>query len=161
MLGAVEAMPETDIDAILKSHPLFAGLPQPLIDAALETASVTEVGAQHKVFKQDAPAEHMYIVMDGAVEVEVPALMGPPAVIQHLQAGAPLGWSWLLPPYRWHFDCRAVEASRLLTLDGRALREFCESHPEMGYELMKRTASMMQERLEAARKQVMDAYDGT
>ena len=29
--------------------------------------------------------------------------------IETLDAGEILGWSWLFPPYRWHFDAPRVE----------------------------------------------------
>jgi len=156
----VDPTPETEIDTALTTHPLFVGLPQPLLDKAKQGAVLLQVRNGHRVFRQDAPAENMFLVLQGSVVVEVPALVGHPAVIQRLGPGAPLGWSWLLAPYHWHFDCRAAEPAMLLSLDGRELREFCDAHPEHGYELVKRIASLMQERLEAARRQVMRLYDG-
>ena len=30
--------------------------------------------------------------------------------IETLEAGEVVGWSWLFPPYRWHFDARALDA---------------------------------------------------
>ena len=32
-------------------------------------------------------------------------------MIETLEAGEVVGWSWLFPPYRWHFDARALDAA--------------------------------------------------
>ena len=38
-----------------------------------------------------------------------------------------LGWSWLIPPYRWRFDARAVE----MTLRGRKLLALHQANPAL------------------------------
>ena len=61
--------------------------------------------------------------------------------------GEVLGWSWLFPPYRWHFDARALEPVRAIAFDGACLRGKCEADHELGYELMQRFAQVLIERL--------------
>jgi len=70
-----------------------------------------------------------------------------------------LGWSWLIPPYRWNFLARAVEESDLLEFDGGAILARCEEDPKFGYELFKCFAALMSERLAAARQKMMDQWD--
>ena len=38
--------------------------------------------------------------------------------IETIEAGEVLGWSWLFPPYRWHFDARALAPVRATAFDG-------------------------------------------
>jgi CRP-like cAMP-binding protein len=64
----------------------------------------------------------------------------------------------MVPPYRWHFDARAVEVTRAIALDGKCLREKCQEDHDLGYEIMKRFALIIAERLEATRLQLMDIY---
>ena len=61
--------------------------------------------------------------------------------IQTVGPGSMLGWSWLIPPYRWSFDARAVAPTSVIVVDGERLREACESDLKLGYELMKRFAN--------------------
>jgi CRP-like cAMP-binding protein len=75
-----------------------------------------------------------------------------------LAAGEVLGWSWLIPPYHWKFDARAIEQTRALALDGKCLRTKCEEDHDLGYELLKRFAQIMEERLQATRLQLLDVY---
>jgi hypothetical protein len=66
-----------------------------------------------------------------------------------------LGWSWLFPPYFWHFNARAVEPTDAFFLNAPPLRAECESDHELGYELIKRIAQVMLKRLQAIRWQLL------
>jgi CRP/FNR family transcriptional regulator, cyclic AMP receptor protein len=66
-----------------------------------------------------------------------------------------LGWSWLLPPYRWHFDARATSTLEAITLDSVLLRQLCEEDHDLGYELTKRFASVLLQQLQAPRFALM------
>jgi hypothetical protein len=79
-------------------------------------------------------------------------------MITTLGAGELVGWSWLFPPYRWHFDARATELTRTIAFDGACLRDKCEQDHDLGYELMRRFASLMLDRLQATRLQLLDVY---
>jgi len=69
-----------------------------------------------------------------------------------------VGWSWLIPPYRWHSDARVIEPTRAIALDGKCLRAKCEADHGLGYELMKRFSHIMEQRLQATRMQLLDLY---
>ena len=73
-------------------------------------------------------------------------------------SGDLLGWSWLIAPYRWHFQAIAEEDSKLLEFNGEVILAHCEEDPRFGYELLKRFAALMSERLEAARLKMMDQW---
>jgi len=152
--------PNFSIRQYLEQHPFFAGLPAPLLSVVVPAAEEINVEAQCKVFRQETAADHFYVVLDGQVAVEVPAVAGEPAQLQTLGPGKLLGWSWLIPPHRWHFDARALQPTRLLRLDGQRLREWCRANPELGYPLLEREASLMMERLREARLRVMEAHVG-
>jgi len=63
-----------------------------------------------------------------------------------------------VPPYRWHFTGRAVEAVRAVQFDGACLRQKCEDDPLLGYDLLTRFAQVLVSRLEATHFQLMDVY---
>jgi len=43
-------------------------------------------------------------------------------------------------------------------LDGKCLRTKCEENHDLGYEVLKRFAQIMEQRLEATRLQLLDVY---
>jgi hypothetical protein len=79
-------------------------------------------------------------------------------VLQTLSAHDIVGVSWLIPPYRWAYDARAIELTRAIALDGACLRQKCEADHDLGYELMKRFVPILVQRLQASRLQMLDVY---
>jgi CRP-like cAMP-binding protein len=81
-----------------------------------------------------------------------------PITVETVAAGEVLGWSWLFPPYRWHFDAQALELVRAIAFDGQCLRNKCAEDHDLGYALMQRFAQIMLQRLQATRLQLLDVY---
>lgn len=142
----------------LQTRTLLSALkPQQLAQLAAH-ARQRPLAAGEVLFRQGDPAEHFYVVRDGSVLVGVPAINGPALEVQQLGADEVLGWSWLIPPYRWSFEARAVVDSTLVEFDGKALLQACERDPALGYAVMKVFASLMSTRLHAARMRMMESW---
>ena len=75
-----------------------------------------------------------------------------------LGEGDILGWGWLFPPYKAHFDSKAVAPTKAISLDGAFILKKCEEDHDLGYELIKRFAFVMQQRLRAVRLQNPNMY---
>jgi len=110
------------------------------------------------IFREGEEANEFYIIRDGKVSLEIVSPGKEPIIIQTLESGEVLGWSWLVPPYYWHFDARAVEPTRVVAFDARCLRNKCEEDPKLGYELLKRLVPIIEQRLQATRIQLLDLY---
>ncbi|MBT8131444.1 MAG: cyclic nucleotide-binding domain-containing protein [Gammaproteobacteria bacterium] len=143
---------------LISAHSLFANLDPQHIHTLAEFASERTVPAGENLFTQGQPAKRFYMIVDGKVAVETPAIYGPTLRLQELSSGI-LGWSWLIPPYRWHFQARAIDDSAVVEFDGVKLLELCEKDPAFGYQLLKRFATLMGERLESARRRMIDAWN--
>jgi CRP-like cAMP-binding protein len=85
------------------------------------------------------------------------AVGGAPVIIDTIDAGDLLGWSWIFPPYIWHFTARAVEPTGSIFFYGTILREYCDKDPALGYELFKRMSEVMMRRLQRARGELLKA----
>jgi len=146
------------LEGLLAEHEFFRGLNAADITLFTECASNVRFEPGEYVFREGQPADRFYAVRHGrvALEVYVPGRGG--VTIQTVGPGEVLGWSWLLPPYRWHFDARALEQTRALSFDGTCIRNKCETDHRLGYELMKRLAYVFTQRLEASRLQLLDVY---
>ena len=152
-------MSNSSIENYLSAHAFFAGLDEDIIKYLSGSARERQVKEGEVLFQQGKRADTFYLVRKGRVSIQVPALMGPALDIQTLEEGQILGWSWLIPPFRWHFLARAVEDSEVLEFDGGAILAHCEEDPRFGYELLKRFAALMSERLDAARQKMMDQFN--
>src|SRR5581483_11341861 len=97
-------------------------------------------------------------IRQGKIALEIAAPYRPAITISTAEEGEVLGWSWLVPPYHWHLDARAIQQTRVIALDGLCLRTKCEENHDLGYELLKRFAHIIEERLNATRMQLLDVY---
>jgi len=153
-------MVDATIHAYIAQNPFFENLPEPYLTLIASHASLRTYTTQQRVFQQDATADEFFVVRDGKVALEVPAISGKPLNLQTVGAGQLLGWSWLIPPYRWLFDARALEPSTLVVVDGKKLRAACDDDPRLGYDLLRRFAVLMGARLSAARLAAVKAHHG-
>ena len=143
----------------LSGHEFFKGLNEDFIQLLSDFATERHAKKGEVLFQAGKPADKFYLLRSGQVSVQVPALVGPVLELQVLGDNQLLGWSWLIPPYRWNFMARALEDTDLLEFDGSAILERCEKDPKFGYELFKRFTALMSARLEAARQKMMDQWN--
>jgi len=147
------------LERILIDHPFFAGMREEYMDLLVGCASNVRFDAGQFILREGEEANKFYLIRQGQVALEIYAPERGSINIQTLSAGEILGWSWLVPPYRWRFDARAVELTRALALDGKCLREKCERDHSLGYELLKRFSQVMVDHLTAARLQLINVYE--
>lgn len=105
--------------------------------------------AGRTIFTDGAPATRFWLIREGAVELTVTLPDGSTAVVETLGPGAPLGWSWLFPPYRWHFTGIAVAPTLTVEFDAAGVRRLCDEDPALGYALTRRVSAVLMERLRA------------
>ena len=151
-------MATESLERILGEHPFFSGLEEPYLQLFVDCASNVRFNAGETIFREGEDADKFYLIRQGKVALETSAPQRGSVIIQTLGEGEVLGWSWLVAPYRWRFLARATELTRAIALDGKCLRGKCEEDHDLGYELMKRFALVIAERLEATRFQLLDVY---
>jgi CRP/FNR family cyclic AMP-dependent transcriptional regulator len=146
------------LERILKEHPFFAGLAEQYIKLLVGCASNVVFQPGEFLFREGEEANAFYIIRHGRVVIETFVPERGPIAIQSRTEGEVTGWSWLVPPYKWHFDARALELTRAIALDGKCLRTKCEEDHDLGYVMMKRFVQIVAQRLDATRLQLMDFY---
>jgi CRP-like cAMP-binding protein len=147
-----------NLERVLMEHPFLAGMGVEHIKLLVGCASNVSFKAGEYIFREGEDANSFYFIRHGKVMVETFVPQKGSILIRTRDEGEIFGWSWLVPPYKWHFDARAIELTRAIALDGKCLREKCEADHDLGYEIMKRFSLIIAERLEATRLQLMDIY---
>ncbi len=99
-----------------------------------------------------------FLLREGSAALETFAPGRGRLIVETLHPGELVGWSWLFPPYRAHFDVRALEPVRALSFDGACLRGKCETDHDLGYELQLRFSQVLIERLDATQLRLLDLY---
>lgn len=146
------------LEPILAEHPFFQGLDRKYLQLVVGCAENVRFERGQFLFRDGEVANQFYIIREGRVALEIFIPGGGPLAIDTYSAGELLGWSWLIPPYHWHYDARATEPIRAIGLDGRCLRTKCLDDHDLGFELLKRFAHLMERRLHATRLQLLDVY---
>lgn len=151
----------TVVEPILKEHPFFRGIESRYIDRIADQAVSMNFAAGRLIFRQGELANQFYIITRGRVALEVFAPQHGAIPLMTLESGDVLGWSWLFEPYTWHFDARALEDTQAIAMDGAGLRVQCDENHELGYQLMKHSVHIIEQRLQAVMIQMIDVYDLT
>jgi CRP-like cAMP-binding protein len=146
------------LEGILAKHPFFSGWEPHYFQLAVGCASNVRFNAGELLFREGEDANAFYLIRTGKVALEVFFPGRGSVTMETVGPGEMLGWSWLIPPYRWGFDARATELTRAIGFDGKCLREKCEQDHEMGYDLVKRVASSLGQRLDATRYRLLDMF---
>lgn len=151
--------PLTDkaVEDVIAGHPFLRGLKQAHLHLLAESAMRVHHRAGEIIFHEGEPANRFYLIEQGRVLLESPRREQLPVTLQVIGSGDVLGWSWLFPPYYWHFDARTVEPTTAIFFYGTRLREQCEQDHDFGYEMMKRMAQVLVQRLQVARSQLLPA----
>jgi CRP-like cAMP-binding protein len=141
----------------LAAQPFLKGLSRQQLDSLLNNSMPVEFPAGKSIFREGQLANRFYLILEGEVALESLAVgkEGDPSLIQTIGAGDVLGWSWLFPPYCWHFDARAVKPTKAIFIYGTRVRELCEDDHDLGYELMKRVSEIVIGRLQSTRRRLL------
>lgn len=146
------------LETIVLAHPFFAGFEAELGELVSGCARNLRFEPGQYLFREGDDANEFYLIRHGTVALEILPPGQPPVVFATEGQGDIVGTSWLVPPYRWRFDARAVELTRAIGIDAQCLRNKCEADHHLGYELMKRFLPAIVQQLDEARLQLLDVY---
>jgi CRP-like cAMP-binding protein len=147
-----------ELEAQVAAHPFFAGMSAHYICLLADCAIATRFEKDQVIFRAGETANRFYLIESGKIVLESGENAGgEPVIIDTIGAGDLLGWSWIFPPYIWHFTARAVELTNSIFFYGTILREYCDKDSALGYELFKRMSEVMIRRLQGARSQLLEA----
>ncbi len=147
-----------DLERVIREHPFFADMAEEHLQLITGCAANEVAPAGSYLFREGSAADKFYLVRSGVVAVEIHAPARDPIVVQTITDGELLGWSWLVPPYRWSFDARAQRLTRLVSLDATCLRKKMSEGCLLSNDLLRRFVPVMADRLHHARLQMLDLY---
>lgn len=146
------------LERVLAQHPFLEGLPDRYLEVMTGCASQVRFEPGEFIFHMGEAADTFYLIRRGHVALELNTAERGPITVQTVGTGEALGWSWLIPPYVWHLDGRVIDSVLALSFDATCLRGKCEQDHDLGYELYKRFAPVIAQRLQATRLQVLDVH---
>jgi len=130
----------------LRTSDLLQELTDSETDLLAKIARPRSLRAGEYLFILGDPADHLYIVVQGAVDLCFPIPLGgdtQDVTVESLSVGKTLGWSALVKPYRFTLSCRASEDCEVRALARRDLLELFEGQPRIGYAMLTRVSELV------------------
>ena len=146
------------LERIVLAHPFFAGLERDLGPTVAGCARNHRFTQGQYIAREGEPANEIFLIRHGKAALEIHPPGQSPIVFSTEAEGDIIGGSWLVPPYRWRFDVRAMELTRAIGIDARCLRDKCDADHDLGYAMMKRFLPELVRQLDETRLQILDVY---
>ena len=146
------------IEDLLRQHPFVEGLGEEIVNLIAGCAKNVVYQENEYMFREGESSDFFYLIRHGTVALEMFIPGKGPHTFLTTKNGEIVGSAWLIPPYRWTYDARAVELTRAMAFECKCLRDKCEADHHVGYELMKRFVPPLLERLQMAQLQTADMY---
>jgi CRP-like cAMP-binding protein len=141
----------------LVAHPFLHGMSSDHLDVLAQAASDVTFPARHRLFEDGGNATRFWLIQSGYIALDLHVPGQGRVRIDTIGMGELLGWSWLFPPYKWAFGAVAASPVEAFEFDARAVRACCASDCELGYELTRRLARVVANRLQATRVKLITA----
>ncbi len=138
----------------LSTHiPLFKNLESTQIDLLRPLFENFSCPAETLIFAQNSPAAHLYLILQGTIQIQYKPYDGPCITITHLSQGDVVGWSAVVGS---HYTSSAISNSEVkaLRIRGRDLRSLVNKHPESGRAILDMLAQFVSSRWKNAHTQV-------
>lgn len=142
----------------LAEQPFCRELTRAQVEFLAGCAKNARFGAGEYLVREGSLADSLFLIRSGRVAVESQVPGKGSVSVDTLGPGDVVGWSVLLPPFRWHLDIRAVEPTLTYALDANCVRGKVQADHGFGYAFTLRLLAAASERLMQARLQQLDVY---
>jgi CRP-like cAMP-binding protein len=139
-------------------HPFLGDLPAGRLQQLAAHARPVLRHTGYRLFRAGSPAEHFWLVRSGVAALDFHVPGRGDVVIERVGAGGVVGWSWLLPPYRWTLGAAVAEDCQTIEFDAAQVRMLVSADPNLGRELTARFLAVMGSRLQASRHRLIELY---
>jgi CRP/FNR family transcriptional regulator, cyclic AMP receptor protein len=142
---------------LLRQYPQFAQLSPASLQKLAAIADEHVAPAGETIFTEPDPADYLYLIVHGAVDLAYEWGNGEWHVVDTLGDGELMGWCAFVEPYRWAARGTAAKETRLIRISARTLRQFCEQDHALGCQLLHQIAQMLADRVCTARARLAAA----
>jgi len=139
---------------LLRRYPYFAGVGDEVLKEVAMIADEVHVPAGARMFSTGDPANYLYIIISGEVNIQYVLGSGELRTVDTLVEGDLLVWSAMIEPYKATAEGTATKPCHLIRISAKDLRAQCDRDPLLGYRLTIEVAKLLAHRLEGARVQL-------
>jgi CRP-like cAMP-binding protein len=149
---------DLSVSSRLSQHPLFVDLSLSTVELISRYAHDVAFEPGQVILSEGGLAGALYLLQNGQVALSARSPGKGNLLVQTLGGGEVLGLSWLFPPFQWRFDAYALDFVEALAVEGPGLRASLDDDPVFGYQVLKRVAPIVLQRLQQTRLRLLDLY---
>jgi CRP/FNR family cyclic AMP-dependent transcriptional regulator len=130
---------------------LLRGLPPEEADKALALGTRITLSSGKKLFHLGASADRMYLIARGRLKLTMPMQVRgreEDIAVEERGPGETVGWSALIPPYRFTLTATALIETEVVAFSREALEHHFAAHPAIGCTVSLNLASVVGQRLQ-------------
>jgi CRP-like cAMP-binding protein len=130
---------------------LLKGLTRDEIEGALTLGVGLSIRSGAELFHLGDCADRIFILQHGRIRLTLPMQVRgrvEEIFVEETTPGQAVGWSALMPPYRFTLTATAVIDTQVIALSREALREYFDRFPGVGYVVSLNLAAVIGQRLQ-------------
>ena len=134
---------------LLKKFDIFKGMDDDELQKIAEACKVEEFKKGAGVFKAQDPAESLFLVNKGKIELRFKVTyhsVSTEISLDKVSEGDAFGWSALTHPFRYTLSAFVAEDSELVQIKESDIKRICQDNNHLGYILMKNIAKVIGQR---------------
>ena len=138
---------------VLRQFPAFTRVLERSMRAIAVISREMRFKAGETIFGEGQPADHVYLVLEGEVDVTFGVDHGQ-VIIDTLMPGDMVCWSAIVEPFVSNANAVARTDARLVAIDGHELRRLFDRDNSLAYFVMQEIVRCLTHRLTAAHVQL-------
>ena len=130
---------------------LLKGLPPDEVDRILALGRRLSLASGEELFQLGSAAECLYVVERGRIKLTLPIQVRgqkEDVFVEERSSGQTVGWSALIPPYRFTLRATTLLESEVIALPRVALQAYLAANSDVGYTVALNLASVIGQRLQ-------------
>lgn len=141
----------------LSHFSLFKGLPEGLLKEIAAISSETSAKKGDFVFREGERADKLHFLLNGSVALRVKLTSRPDSITVSFisMPYQSFGWSGVVAPHHYTSSAECDEDSNLLIIPAEPFMKLLEKNPEAGFQVMKRIAEIIADRLRNSRQALL------
>ncbi len=132
------------------THELLNGLSSAEMEQVLGLGTRLTVPSGSSLFRLGDPADRLFLTERGRIRLTLPMQLrgkDEDILVEERSPGQIVGWSALIPPYRFTLTATAPLETEVIALSREALVDYFAAHPAAGYKIAMNLAMVIGHRL--------------
>jgi toluene monooxygenase system ferredoxin subunit len=144
---------------ILKEVELFRDLTGKQLERIVRNAQERVYDSEENIFLHGQEAENLYVLLEGTVDLKIKTFENIDLMTSKLtRKGDVFGTASLMMPQLYNVTAKCLENSRVLAIDGYALRGLIDEDPKMGLFILRHLAQLYFGRLNETRQGITNLF---